>query len=492
MTLTRRRLINAAGLGLAAAAPEGAVVAAASIPASGGPTASAAEMFLQRGGGAQPRSIEDKLRDSYSAFDFMTPAQIASVRAGDQAEDVTGPLQTAITRSAALYLPSGVYRISTKLVLRPDSRIHGDNGKTTRIMGAHSGVLFEFPVQNSQCRITDICFGGIGCTGITTDLETNDPLRGYLIQAEIANCNFSRELSIGINSSLIFCRIRNTTFGYIRNARNTVAMQAVRSYIAKSNATNLNYFENVVVNNCGDSSTPAIDLYGGEVWTWNNCDFEGCGRVFQMRNLSLAKFEGCWWERNQDADAIIIIGPTHNPVEFSRSQFLNNTGNHIIDWQSGVTQGLVVDNCTFGLHADQYPIYDRSTSSYSLDERGLISWRNNVVTGGNKKNVLVGALGYLERSAAKGWAIVNTRSGSVTASSDPGLVVLRNGTGDVILTASNPIAPDPRRICCVATSNDSMDVILTARGVSKASIQVVSRNAGRALDCTFSMSWFGA
>lgn len=75
--------------------------------------------FKARPETAIARTVKDRLDDVVSAFDFMTPAQIASVRARDLAEDVTAPLQAWINWCVANRqrgrAPGGKYRISAKL-----------------------------------------------------------------------------------------------------------------------------------------------------------------------------------------------------------------------------------------------------------------------------------------------------------------------------------------------------------------------------------------
>jgi hypothetical protein len=476
-----------------APSPESGRDANASVPESG--VTGQAGFILARPG-AVARTVEDRLRDEVSVFDFMSPKQIASVRQADMVEDVTVPLQIAIARCSTVYFPQGVYKISSKIKARSESSLHGENGRVVHILGMHAGVIFEFPIPNYQCQVSNIYFRGAGCTGLTTDLATKGPLRGYLIQADIRNCNFGYEMAIGIDSAMLCCRIRDTTFGYIGTGAVPHSMIAIRSYATSDPSyTNLNTLDNVTINNCGNATQPAVDLNGGEIWSWTNCDFEGCGRTIQMRNISLAKFEGCWWERNVASEWLVAIGGTHNPVEFNRSQFVNNTVEHLILWTSGVTQGLIVHNCTFASTPQQqtFPIYDNATRSTKLDPQGLVSWRNNVVKGGHPANTLVSGVGYLERGTTKGWAVISTKqAGAIVASSDPGLSIHRNGPGDITVNTSNPIATNASRVCVMVTSNDVLDLNCAARGTSDSAFRIFCRLAGTSTDCTLNVTWFGA
>lgn len=92
------------------------------LSASGAATGAALVGFLPAPAGANATNVQSKLRERVSAFDFMTPVQIASVRARDGVQDVTAALQAAInatlsTTGGNLYLPSGVYKITDELLI---------------------------------------------------------------------------------------------------------------------------------------------------------------------------------------------------------------------------------------------------------------------------------------------------------------------------------------------------------------------------------------
>src|SRR5712664_2311688 len=75
--------------------------------------------FLQSGAGAVARSVQAKGRDIVSVFDFMTAAQVVDVQARTLSLDVTAAISAAITYcmsvSAALYLPTGSYLVTSLL-----------------------------------------------------------------------------------------------------------------------------------------------------------------------------------------------------------------------------------------------------------------------------------------------------------------------------------------------------------------------------------------
>lgn len=76
--------------------------------------------FLQAGAGATARTVQSRLRDSVSIFDFMTVAQIADVQARSLTLDVAAAVQAALTYcysvNKSLFAPSGAYLIGSQLL----------------------------------------------------------------------------------------------------------------------------------------------------------------------------------------------------------------------------------------------------------------------------------------------------------------------------------------------------------------------------------------
>jgi len=79
------------------------------------PSGAASLGYLPSGAGAQPTDIQTVLRERISVFRFMSPAQIADVKARTMALDVTAAVNLAIAeqvaRNGVLYVPAGTYKI---------------------------------------------------------------------------------------------------------------------------------------------------------------------------------------------------------------------------------------------------------------------------------------------------------------------------------------------------------------------------------------------
>lgn len=83
-------------------------------------TANASQVTFNPAGTLNTRSVQSKLRDVVSVFDFMTAAQIADVQAGTRLLNVTAEVQAAINFAAAttdrqrdLEFPQGDYAVSS-------------------------------------------------------------------------------------------------------------------------------------------------------------------------------------------------------------------------------------------------------------------------------------------------------------------------------------------------------------------------------------------
>jgi hypothetical protein len=107
-------------------------------------------MFKPSGVGAVVRSVESKLRDFVSVFDFMTDAEITDVKANTQLVDVTLAVQTALSKvnsGIRIYFPSGTYLISSELVITNGYNfggiIEGDSFAAYS-PGQPSGTFFKF------------------------------------------------------------------------------------------------------------------------------------------------------------------------------------------------------------------------------------------------------------------------------------------------------------------------------------------------------------
>jgi hypothetical protein len=119
--------------------------------------------FLQSGTSAVARTVQAKLRDLVSVFDFMTTAQIADVQARTALVDVTVPLQTAINAACAaqaqLFWPRGIYLISASLTVKSKTNWKGEGGSYSIIK--NNGTV-RFMLNDDDTNMVDVTIDGLG------------------------------------------------------------------------------------------------------------------------------------------------------------------------------------------------------------------------------------------------------------------------------------------------------------------------------------------
>lgn len=141
----------------------------AQLGASGG---AALIGYLPSGTNAVATTVQQKLRENISVFDFMTAAQIADVQAGTLSIDVTAAVQAAVTYVGSialsynpivsgqatsavaaiptLYFPKGRYKISSAINLGAYINIKGDYAvisQSTATLDIFVGSFYEWTIQ---------------------------------------------------------------------------------------------------------------------------------------------------------------------------------------------------------------------------------------------------------------------------------------------------------------------------------------------------------
>ena len=112
----------------------------AALAASGG---SSLVGYLPAGTGAVATTVQTKLRESVSVKDFGA--------VGDGVTDDTAAVQAALNTGKAVYVPTGVYKISSKLTLSTSQMVFGDGAYASKFDKAFSGDL----IQASEGSVLD-------------------------------------------------------------------------------------------------------------------------------------------------------------------------------------------------------------------------------------------------------------------------------------------------------------------------------------------------
>lgn len=127
--------------------------------------------FLQSGSGAVAQTVQTKLSEYLSVFDFMTSAQIADVVAGTIALDVAAAIRAAIlaANGKRLFFPAGVYKIGSPIIIdNPVSAIcmFGEVSiRNTNFYFTGTGTMLTATNYLDAIEIDDIHFNNGSPTG---------------------------------------------------------------------------------------------------------------------------------------------------------------------------------------------------------------------------------------------------------------------------------------------------------------------------------------
>ncbi len=159
--------------------------------------------YLPAGTGAVATTVQAKLRESVSVFDFMTAAQIADVQAGTALVDVTAALNVAVnsfpkvgiyTSNMSLLFPKGTYRISEP--------INFPTGILSYPVITFEGQIFQTSAT-ADCLVFDQVFygniSGVHCN-TTWDSWLND--RSAVKFNTLANTNLGIAWATNFNKGL--------------------------------------------------------------------------------------------------------------------------------------------------------------------------------------------------------------------------------------------------------------------------------------------------
>ena len=142
------------------------------LAASGG---SALVGFLQDGTGASARTVQSKLQDFVSVFDFMSAAQIADVKAGTALVDVTAAIQKALDSGAGLvFAPAGKYLVTATLKIPVYTKLFGV-GYLSVVKPSSTGIFtsgFVIMYNSSDGSTWDSAYPG-GPSGGVEDIYIN-------------------------------------------------------------------------------------------------------------------------------------------------------------------------------------------------------------------------------------------------------------------------------------------------------------------------------
>lgn len=179
--------------------------------------------FLPAGAGAQSRTVQSKLRDVVSVFDFMTGAQITDVQSNAGLVDVTAAMQAAHNTGPLVHYPAGTYRFSKVSI--PSGGIVGDGPGLTILRSTDNtsddlivfaGAFVNYgpgnPQQIGVFRDFSVTAGaGAKANGAAIAFRTATPSTTFSMGHLVDNV-FTDEVPVGVHHV-------NHEFGKITNCR---------------------------------------------------------------------------------------------------------------------------------------------------------------------------------------------------------------------------------------------------------------------------------
>jgi hypothetical protein len=291
--------------------------------------------FTQSGAGAIARTVDSKLKDVVSVKDFGA--------VGDGVADDTAAIQAAIARAisiggARVYLPKGVYRVTSTIAWKEDNiTLVGDGGTTdgnvtyvggmtaainslaTRILwgGSAGGTVLQispFPDNGTQRAVVggglvDIAIDGASIAAFGVDLRSLRYSRFENVSAmRCTSVNWlvgtTNNNLLGGNKSLAFCWFKNCT-GSNATLGGTAKTLALYGHITDGN---------VAIN------------------TWDNCGFysgTGVGSHIELECSDSNTFTCCRWNGSATLHATDTGSLSFQDAVSRHNVFLNPQG-HII------------------------------------------------------------------------------------------------------------------------------------------------------------------
>jgi hypothetical protein len=182
--------------------------------------------FLQAGTGADPRTVESKLRDA------ITPQDFGAV--GDGIADDTSALQEWANRAGLLTIPAGTYKITSAVALSSNTRIIASRGAVIQTAVANislftattksnvhiSGLKFKSTatgtvayvggVKFDSCtdsRVADCLFEGMQWAGVLLDACTRCIVQGNYFTGWLGTVQDAADVCLYNNCA--FCEVLN-------------------------------------------------------------------------------------------------------------------------------------------------------------------------------------------------------------------------------------------------------------------------------------------
>jgi len=358
--------------------------------------------YTPAGTGAVATSAQDKLRQSVSVFDFMTPAQQADVASGTGVLDVTAALAAAVAyvklipySEKELQFPGGLYRVSqfdftgvNFCTFRAIGtvQIYG-NGTADFVFGCDGYVAGGDPDADSTFSNSNVFTGGgwlIANSGTYThNFKFTAAVRcvfeNFIISGNVGPASGANRIAASIN----FCWVNR----FINFSVGTPGAPGAgyKSYniavlpLGGSNV-NANTFEGcrIQAGSLGAPYTDSVGIYiaGGNTNVIRSCDISALGVGIELANSRGNVLEGNYFEYVTEiyrfvagnSRGNVIIGGLHEVMtsgsafNLTSSQNTNIIGGRYYGTSGGSSRTFINQGAScFGLHVSGPDLEDIDT-----------------------------------------------------------------------------------------------------------------------------------
>lgn len=315
---------------------------------TGGSLGASLIRWIQSGTGAQARSAEDRFRDTVSALDFMTPAQIADLRAGTLNLDLTAAINAALLAHKTATLPACNARVDGPVQFtQSGNRLLGaGRGATMLWSKSTTAKMFTFTtgindVQIGQMTLDRTVTATAGAHGIDC--------------SNIAVLGQSRFFDLNVRHQYIGIALGSTDFSYLQDTiceRN----QSHGIYMTNSSATALQWnLENVLCQlNGGRGIEVVSQVFGGgnvSMGTWTNINtFANTGGGIWLNGAATRRIQAFRLENffvGEDGSDAIRLDTYGTLPHTLRNGFIELTGVSA----TGPTASTPASNTGYGIEA---------------------------------------------------------------------------------------------------------------------------------------------
>jgi hypothetical protein len=222
-------------------------------------------IYTPAGAGAVTTTVQNKLREYVSVFDFMTAAQIADVQARTFLIDTIDAIDAAIAASPEVYFPPGGYLVSRAIALTGNST----NGR--HLYGSQNfNTVIKRTTTNSQViggrTVTCVMFVG----GLDHIIENF-----YLIG-----------VTGSVDGMVVDCA--RTTISNVWSDNSRRGFYAFQPYIC--------IFDRLIAKNASETAFDfaTAGVFGKTSLAFTNCGIENCGNGFLLADVVYSSMTCCF------------------------------------------------------------------------------------------------------------------------------------------------------------------------------------------------------